>query len=71
MRHLEKFRGIWKSFEGFGKVSRDLKKFILLLFTEVMRDLEKFRGIWRSFEGFEEVSRDLEKFRGIVTFYKK
>ena len=36
-RDLEKFQGIWRSFEGFGEDSRDL---------------EKFRGIWGSFEGF-------------------
>ena len=41
------FRGICRSFEGFGEVSRDM---------------EKFRGILRSFERFGEVLRDLVKF---------
>ena len=47
---LGKFRGIWRSLEGSGEVSRDL---------------EEFRGIWRSFGGYGEVSRDFQKFRGI------
>ena len=57
-RDLEKFQGIWRSFDGFGEVSRDFRSF--KEFGEV--SWEKFREISKSFEGFGEVLRDFEKF---------
>ena len=74
------FRGIWKSVEGFGEVSRDLEKFRRICrslegFWKGLMDFEKFWWILRSFDVFGEVLRDLEKFWGTrplnIFFIKK
>ena len=76
-RDLEKFWGIWRTFEGFAEVFRDLERFWGIWrrfqgFGEFFRNIDRFWWIWRlfggfggSFEGFREVLRDFEKFQGI------